>query len=351
VVTGRPTAGLRVSDAVVSYRDARGARVVAVDSVDVSVAPGSVLAVLGASGSGKSTLLRAIAGLEPLDSGSIAWDGSDLARVPVHRRGFALMFQDGQLFEHRSVAQNVGYPIRLARRESSSRVDELLDLVGLAGFGGRRIGSLSGGERQRVALARALAAEPRLLLLDEPLSALDRELRERLGGDLRAILTRTGTTAILVTHDQGEAFALADRLAIMSAGRIVQDGEPADVWAHPASEDVARFVGYSSVVDGTPFGRPGRVALRPSALRAMALTVDGAPTAEGAPNPPAEPGRALRGRITRIVPSIDGDRVRVAIDGLEGFDGDAEFDAVGRDLAAGDPVGVTVDERGIAPLP
>jgi thiamine transport system ATP-binding protein len=194
----------------------------AVDDVSFALAPGEVLGVLGASGSGKSTLLRAIAGLEP-HTGVITWAGTDLAPVPVHRRGFAMMFQDGQLFAHLDVAGNVGYPLRLRRlpaAERSARVAELLELVGLAGFGGRPVTELSGGEQQRVALARSLAADPRLLLLDEPLSALDRELRERLAGDLRAILTATGTTAIVVTHDHAEAERLADRVGTMTAGRM-----------------------------------------------------------------------------------------------------------------------------------
>ena len=193
----------------------------AVDGVDLTVPTGSILAVLGASGCGKSTLLRAIAGVEPLASGRVAWDGHDLGRVPTHRRGFALMFQDGQLFDHLSVAGNVGYALRRrggpGRDERRARVEELLDLAGLAGYAARMPRTLSGGERQRVALARSLAARPRLVLLDEPLSALDATLRERLAGDLRRILRESGTTAVLVTHDQEEAFATADRIAVMRA--------------------------------------------------------------------------------------------------------------------------------------
>src|SRR3954453_15452414 len=204
----------------------------AVRSVDLDVPAGSVTAVLGPSGSGKSTLLRAIAGLEAPASGSIAYDGQDLARVPTHRRGFALMFQDGQLFSHQTVGRNVGYPLRLRRRpadQTGDRVAELLELVGLAGYEDRLPTTLSGGERQRVALARSLAVEPRMLLLDEPLSALDRGLRERLAGELHDILHRAGMTALLVTHDQEEAFAIADRMAVMREGRLVQAGTVADV--------------------------------------------------------------------------------------------------------------------------
>ena len=194
---------------------------VAVDDVDLAVPAGTVLAVLGPSGCGKSTLLRAVAGLERPTAGTTSYDGHDLARTPVHRRGFALMFQDGQLFPHLDVAANVAYPLRLRRvprDERRGRVDELLDLVGLEGYDDREVTTLSGGERQRVALARALAVEPRMLLLDEPLSALDRGLRERLATELREILAAAGVTAMLVTHDHEEAFAVADRMAVMRDG-------------------------------------------------------------------------------------------------------------------------------------
>ncbi|MFC7504485.1 ABC transporter ATP-binding protein, partial [Nocardioides sp. GCM10030258] len=225
----------------------------AVDAVDLSVADGDVLAVLGPSGCGKSTLLRAVAGLEPLAGGSIAWEGQDLADTPTHRRGFALMFQDGQLFDHLTVARNVGYAQRLRglpRHEVRAEVDELLTLVGLEGYGDRLPRTLSGGERQRVALARSLAARPRLLLLDEPLSALDAGLRGRLATDLRRILTASGTTALMVTHDQAEAFAVADRLAVMRDGRIVQEGATTEVWGAPVDGDTALFLGYSRVLEG-----------------------------------------------------------------------------------------------------
>lgn len=231
---------LELSDVTVAFDGA-----VAVDGVDLTVADGDVLAVLGPSGCGKSTLLRAIAGLEPA-VGTVAWDGADLAGTPTHRRGFALMFQDGQLFDHLTVARNVGYAQRLRgadRRAVRAEVDDLLELVGLAGYGDRLPRTLSGGERQRVALARSLAARPRLILLDEPLSALDAGLRVRLGADLRRILVEAGTTALLVTHDQDEAFAVADRVALMRAGRIVQEGPVAEVWAQPVDAEAGEFLG------------------------------------------------------------------------------------------------------------
>ncbi|HEY0902722.1 MAG TPA: ABC transporter ATP-binding protein [Marmoricola sp.] len=246
--SGAPGTGLAVRALSVRFGD-----VAVVSDVDLDVPQGSVTAVLGPSGCGKSTLLRATAGLEPTTGGSIAYAGHDLAGVPTHRRGFALMFQDGQLFAHQSVGRNIGYPLRLRRRPAHAvdvRVSELLELVGLAGYADRMPGTLSGGERQRVALARSLAVEPRMLLLDEPLSALDRGLRERLATELREILHRAGTTALLVTHDQDEAFAIADRMAVMRAGRIVQAGTLAEVWQDPVDAWTARFLGYATVLEG-----------------------------------------------------------------------------------------------------
>ncbi len=243
--------GLSVRDVVVRYGS-----VPAVDGVSLDVAPGSVVALLGPSGCGKSSLLRAVAGLEPLAAGSVSWDGVSLAGVPVHRRGFGLMFQDGQLFAHRTVGGNVAYGLPA---RSAARVAELLELVGLAGYEDRGIATLSGGERQRVALARALAPAPRLLLLDEPLSALDRALRERLAVDLRAALVATGTTAVFVTHDQDEAFAVADRVAVMAAGWLLQVDAPADLWVRPASREVASFLGYEAFV---PLDSPAAAPLR-----------------------------------------------------------------------------------------
>ncbi|WGL52861.1 ABC transporter ATP-binding protein [Nocardioides sp. BP30] len=249
----------------------------AVRDVSLDLPDGQVLAVLGPSGSGKSTLLRAIAGLEPA-TGTIAWDGRSLAGVPTHKRGFALMFQDGQLFAHLPVAANVGYPLRLRRvprTQRARRVAELLALVGLEGYDRRLPGTLSGGERQRVALARALAVEPRLLLLDEPLSALDAGLRERLATDLREILVAAGTTALLVTHDQEEAYAVADRLAVVREGDLVQEGPVDEVWRQPADAETALFLGYARVLTGAPAATvcaaagvraDGPVAVRRSAL-------------------------------------------------------------------------------------
>jgi len=206
---------LSVEDVRVSF----GTRNV-LDGVELEVATGEVVALLGASGSGKSTLLRVIAGLLAPDDGRVLWDGHDLAGVPTHRRRFGLVFQDHQLFPDRDVAANVAFGLRMARwsaREISPRVAELLDLVGLSGFEHRAVHDLSGDEAQRVALVRALAPEPRLVLLDEPMGALDRDLRDRLTLDLRALLRRLGLTAVHVTHDREEADAVADRVVTMDA--------------------------------------------------------------------------------------------------------------------------------------
>ncbi|CAM3165708.1 ABC transporter ATP-binding protein [Actinomyces slackii] len=247
-----PEIALSLEGLSVSYGGLR-----AVDGVDLDMAPGEVVALLGASGSGKSSLLRAVAGLEDAE-GSIAWRGESVVPVPVHRRGFGLMFQDGQLFEHRDVGGNIAYGLAgMARQERDRRVAEMLELVGLSGYEGRAIATLSGGQAQRVALARALAPRPRLLLLDEPLSALDRALREQLAADLRAILRDQGTTALYVTHDQDEAMTVADRVGIMSAGRLMRVGSPEELWSDPGSREVAEFLGFGPFLPAKTAARLG----------------------------------------------------------------------------------------------
>ncbi|MBT2393011.1 ABC transporter ATP-binding protein [Streptomyces sp. ISL-1] len=278
-----------------------GARA-ALDSVDLEIAEHEIVCVLGPSGSGKSTLLRIVAGLQAADAGRVLLAGADQAGVPVHRRGVGLMFQDHQLFPQRDVGGNVAFGLRMhgsGRTEQARRVDELLELVGLPAAQRRAVASLSGGEQQRVALARALAPEPRLLMLDEPLGQLDRGLRERLVVELRGLFGRLGTTVLAVTHDQGEAFALADRVVVMRDGRIAQAGTPLEVWERPASEFVARFLGFDNVVAATvcggaadtvwgkipvPEGSPQgerKVLVRPAGVR-LADASDGLPcTVEG----------------------------------------------------------------------
>ncbi|TGN62766.1 ABC transporter ATP-binding protein [Nocardioides eburneiflavus] len=326
---------LELTDVTVRYGDTA-----AVDEVSLVLDPGQVLAVLGPSGCGKSTLLRAVAGLEPLTAGSVAWAGADLAGVPTHKRGFALMFQDGQLFAHLTVARNVAYALRLRRTPSArvaARVRELLELVGLTGYDDRLPGTLSGGERQRVALARALAVEPRLILLDEPLSALDATLRERLAGDLRSILHAAGTTALLVTHDHEEAFALADRLAVMRGGRVVQQGAIDEVWREPVDEETALFLGYARVVRGDAAARVLSAADLPPAyavaLRRSALVVD--------------PAGGLRAVVesARVTPEVV--RLVVEADGVGAVDAVAPL---GSRVSPGDEVALRVDVTRLAVL-
>ncbi|MET9556955.1 ABC transporter ATP-binding protein [Streptomyces sp. NPDC006645] len=235
----------------------RFGRRTALNAVDLRIAEQEIVCVLGPSGSGKSTLLRVVAGLQPPDTGRVLLEGTDQAGVPVHRRGVGLMFQDHQLFPQRDVGGNVAFGLRMRgepRGEQRRRVTELLDLVGLPGAERRAVGALSGGEQQRVALARALAPRPRLLMLDEPLGQLDRSLRERLVVELRGVFTELGTTVLAVTHDQGEAFALADRVVVMRDGQVAQTGTPLEVWQRPASTFVARFLGFDNVVPATVRG-------------------------------------------------------------------------------------------------
>ncbi len=231
------------------------------DGVSLSMDRGEIVSLLGPSGSGKTTLLRIIAGLESCESGRVFLDGRDVTRMPVHRRGVVLMFQEYALFPHRTVAENVAFGLRMKGLPASAirhRVKEMLTLVGLEEFGPRNVVALSGGERQRVALARSLAPEPRLLLLDEPLGSLDRNLRERLLEQLAAILQRVRVTTISVTHDQAEAFAVADRVALLHDAGIVQIGTPETIYGQPVTPWVARFLGFDNLLPARTTG-PGRV--------------------------------------------------------------------------------------------
>ncbi len=274
--------------------------VAALDGFDLTVPDGHVVSVLGPSGCGKSTLLRVIAGLQSVEAGDVLWDGTSLRDTPPHRRGFGLMFQDYSLFPHKTVAGNVAFGLRMAGMdgaEVSRRVDAALERVGLPGYGGRSIGNLSGGEQQRVALARALAPEPRLLMLDEPLGALDRTLRERLLGELRQLFADLGITAIYVTHDQEEAFALADQVVVMRAGRVEQEGGPEDVWRRPAGEWVARFLGLANIVEArvedgwavAPWGRFRVSGASAAGVGAAAMGALVAPSSSAAPSAPTTP--------------------------------------------------------------
>ena len=229
--------------------------------VSFSVEDGENLCLLGPSGCGKTTLLRLIAGLDVPDGGHVLVNGEDVTQMPPHLRGFGLMFQEYALFPHKDVLGNVAFGLRMqgqSRQVVAVRVAEVLALVGLAGFEHRDVNQLSGGERQRVALARSLAPQPCLLMLDEPLGALDRALRERLMDELPGILRRAGVTAITVTHDQEEAFAIADRVVLMRAGQVVQVGTPEEVYRRPVSAWAAQFLGLTNLVEGRMVG-PGVV--------------------------------------------------------------------------------------------
>ena len=309
---------LRIEDVSVDFGDTK-----ALDRVSLEVAAGETVTVLGPSGSGKSTLLRVVAGLLRPDSGRVLLEGADLSAVPAHRRGIGLVFQDHALFQHRDVWGNVAFGLRMRgdpRGDIERRVRECLELVGLEGYERRSVVTLSGGEQQRVALARALAPEPRVLLLDEPLGSLDRRLRDRLLEDLTAIFDRLDVTALHVTHDRAEAFALGDRIAVMRAGRIVQVGTADEVWARPADEDTARFVGLN-VLDGR--------AIRPEAVAVLQA---------------AEGGNGVVTQAVRQGPTL---RLTIALD-----TGDT-LDAVVAALdhpTRGDRVSVEVDENGVIPL-
>lgn len=219
-------------------------------SVNLDVKRGEIMVLLGPSGCGKSTLLQIVAGLLSADSGTLTWDGVNQQPVPTHRRGFAMLFQDCQLFANRNVERNVGYALELRRprprkTEIAHTVAEMLQLVRLEGMEKRRVDTLSGGQAGRVALARALAARPKLLLLDEPLSALDEQLKYELAAEIRDIVKRSQITAVYVTHDQAEAALVADRVGIMLAGVIRQTGTLDELKAHPGTREVAKFLGVS----------------------------------------------------------------------------------------------------------
>jgi thiamine transport system ATP-binding protein len=297
------------------------------DGATLEAATGETVALLGPSGSGKSTLLRVVAGLEPLVAGRVVVDGRDLTGVPPHRRGIGLLFQDGALFPHRDVGANVGFGLKAAgrpRTEIDRRTAELLELVGLSGYERRAVDTLSGGERQRVALARALAPAPGVLLLDEPLAALDGPLRDRLRDDLRTLFRQLELTVVHVTHDVEEAFALGRRVAVLREGRIVQTATPDELWRAPADEWVARFLGMANIVvhDGR------RTLIRPEAVLVE----------------PAEPGNATVAAVDRSGPATS---LRVALDEGE------ELQAVTLTLAPpsqGDRVRVTIDPAGVVEL-
>lgn len=342
---------LRIETVTKSYQPGT----LAVDGVRFSVAEGEIICLLGPSGCGKTTLLRIIAGLEIPDAGDVLLDGDSILTRPPHQRDFGMMFQDFALFPHKNVFDNIAFGLEMrgdSRAHIQHRVADMLKLVDLPGFDARRIDQLSGGEQQRVALARSLAPGPRLLMLDEPLGALDRALRERLMLDLRTILKQVGLTAIYVTHDQTEAFAIADRIVVMNAGRIEQIDTPQHIYAQPASPFVARFLGFQNILSGTlqPDGRVettiGEFSQPISAIANIAspkpmtllLKPDAASFTPGATAQPTPQGTitaiSFRGRFYQVWVEVRGTQLMF------------EFGEIG-EWQVGDQVGLGLDMAGV----
>jgi ABC-type Fe3+/spermidine/putrescine transport system ATPase subunit len=240
--------GLEIKDIWKSFEDTA-----VLKGISFSLAKGEILGILGPSGSGKTTLLEIIAGLIEPDRGDCLWNGNSLLGIPTHQRNFGLMFQEYVLFPHKNVKDNVAFGLKMSQTDPKTithRIEQVLDLVGLPDFQDRDVSTLSGGEQQRVALARSLAPEPRLVMLDEPLGALDRTIRARLVGDLREILKKAAQTAIYVTHDQEEAFSISDQVVILESGKAAQIGSPRDIYFHPNSKYVAQFLGMNNFING-----------------------------------------------------------------------------------------------------
>ncbi|MCB1495643.1 MAG: ABC transporter ATP-binding protein [Bauldia sp.] len=284
----------------------------AVDHVDLDIAPGEFFAMLGPSGSGKTTCLRLIAGFEQPTAGHIEIFGETAEGVPPYRRHVNTVFQDYALFPHLDVVENVAYGLMVrgvARAERRKVAEEALELVRLPGFGARRPGQLSGGQRQRVALARALVNKPRVLLLDEPLGALDLKLREQMQEELRSLQKQLAVTFVFVTHDQGEALSMADRIAVFDQGRIMQLGTPEDVYRRPRSRFVADFVGSSNVLPPDFVARLTGKA-RWASLRPEAVRVEAAP---GGAVTGLVVARNFLGAATRLAIEVEGLRLHAVL--------------------------------------
>ncbi len=303
----------------------------ALDAVDLDISEGEFFAMLGPSGSGKTTCLRLIAGFEQPTSGHIEIFGERVEGVPPYRRSVNTVFQDYALFPHMNVIDNVAYSLMLRRVPWAERMrtaEAALDMVKLGGYGGRRPGQLSGGQRQRVALARAIVNKPKVLLLDEPLGALDLKLRESMQEELKSLQKRLGITFIFVTHDQGEALSMADRVAVFSDGRIRQVGTPADVYQRPNSPFVADFVGSSNVlppdfVEGL-IGERRWASLRPEALR-----IGGAGDLRGTVT-----ARNYLGPVTRLALDAAGLRLHAVVASGEGLPQEGDEVGLAFDRAA-----------------
>jgi putative spermidine/putrescine transport system ATP-binding protein len=316
----QPPADVRLESVTKTYGD-----VVAVDDLTLEIAPGEFFTMLGPSGSGKTTTLRLIAGFELPDEGRVLLEGKDVTNQPPFARDVNTVFQDYALFPHLTVGDNVAYGLKVKgvkRAERKKRAAEALEVVRLGGLEGRKPSQLSGGQRQRVALARAIVNRPQVLLLDEPLGALDLKLRQEMQVFLKSLHWELGLTFVYVTHDQEEALTMSDRLAVFNEGRIEQVGAPADVYEHPETEFVAGFVGVSNVLERTLNGEPSRFTVRPEKIRIL----EESDTAEAGAH--SETGRirdvVYVGMVTRYVVELDEGGVLMVIrQNLETTSGEA----------------------------
>ena len=321
--------------------------------LDLAVQDGEIVCLLGPSGCGKTTLLRVIAGLEQPTAGDVVLDGQSVLNTPVHARDFGLMFQEYALFPHMTVADNITFGLKMRGidpAQRAQRLKDILDLVGLEGFEDRNVGELSGGERQRVALGRSLAPNPRLLMLDEPLASLDAALREQLVIELRDIIKRVGIMAVYVTHDQAEAFAIADRIAVMRAGTIEQVDTPEAIYQHPRTEFTARFLGLTNILPVTG-RRDGRAITAcgefdtPPATTAILLHPAGIRTTS---TPGSMP---LIGSVERVIFKGAHYQVEIRLDGNSALKLSFRLPA-GQDVppVAGQSITLYVERRLILPL-
>jgi len=328
----------------------------AVDDVSLTVAPGELLALIGASGSGKTTTLRIVAGYEAPDSGSILLGETDITRLPPQRRGFGMVFQHYALFPQMPVVENVAFGLEargIGKADRIRKAREVLASVGLEGAENRAVQSLSGGEQQRVALARALVIEPKALLLDEPLSNLDPTLRQTTREDLRAQLHRAGVPALFVTHDQEDAFAVADRIALLKKGKILQTGTPEELYNSPASRDVASFIGRAVIVPAEANGSAAILRIGEESILFQATRSPGAPATATRPGIVLRPHslrvaengvRGLSGKIAerRFTGSLVMYRVRLA-DGTV-----VEVESKNQSLTVNDAVVLVPGDRAVA---